>query len=184
MAPRITDRQAAVIALRDDYKLIPGSVVYTTVLHVSRSGMTRAIKAIIVRDGVAEDVSWLVAKAIGGRLHNDYGGVKMSGCGMDMTFALVYALSRSLFPDGHDCTGDRDCPSNDHANDWGVAQRKADAEMADEGHETYGLDRDARTDWLTERNAKMDRIRTELGLDYRKGRHHSDGGYALKRSHL
>jgi hypothetical protein len=43
------------------------------------------------------------------------GGLKIGGCGMDMGFALVYALGRKLYPDGFDCAGER-CPSNDHCN--------------------------------------------------------------------
>ena len=33
----------------------------------------------------------------------------MGGCGMDMTFALTYSLSRALFPNGFTCTGSLRC---------------------------------------------------------------------------
>jgi hypothetical protein len=41
----------------------------------------------------------------------------MGGAGMDMGFALVYNLSRSLYPNGFDCIGES-CPSNDHVNGY------------------------------------------------------------------
>ncbi len=107
-----TDKQAALERLRKALK--PGDKVYVTVLHVSRSGMLRSIKATIIQDGRPWDISYLVAHIFGESLHKT-GGVKMGGCGMDMGFALVYNLSSALFPDGFDCIGDR-CPASDHCN--------------------------------------------------------------------
>lgn len=95
----------------------PGTTVRTILRHASRSGMTRAISPII--DG--EDVSYLVARAGIGTFDRRWGGIKMTGTGMDMGFALVYEIARALYPKGHQCTGDRygdrDCPSNDHSNE-------------------------------------------------------------------
>lgn len=67
------------------------------------------------------DVSYYASRVIGERIDRDRGGIVIGGCGMDMGFALVYALSRSLFRDGFKCIGDetrnhRSCPSNDHSN--------------------------------------------------------------------
>jgi hypothetical protein len=42
-------------------------------------------------------------------------GLIVGGCGMDMGYHLVYALSHRLWPDGFDCIGPG-CPSNDHSN--------------------------------------------------------------------
>lgn len=96
-------------------KLIePGSTVRTMLKHVSRSGMYRRIAVIICSDGEPENISGLVATACGLRWHDD-GSVGMGGCGMDMGFAVVYDLSRTLWPKGAPCIGEK-CPSNDHDN--------------------------------------------------------------------
>lgn len=101
--------------------LKPGDNVKANVLHVSRSGMMRVISLEIVHEGEIFDISGLAARAIGWTF-DDRGGVKVQGCGMDMTFHVVYTLSRALFPNGHRCTSKTDkygrhvCPSNDHAN--------------------------------------------------------------------
>lgn len=120
------DRQASIETLRA--LLPPGSVVSTALVHVSRSGMYRVFRPIITADGEPCDISWHVLRAgIGSKPRSGGAGVGMSGCGMDMGFALVYELSRTLYPDGFPCTGeterdkryprwDKRCPSNDHSN--------------------------------------------------------------------
>lgn len=70
--------------------------VYTDLLHVSSSGMTREIKVIVIKDERPVNISWAVAKVLDWKLGNR-DGVKVSGCGMDMGFHLVYSLSSSLF---------------------------------------------------------------------------------------
>lgn len=132
-------------------QLKPGDAVHTQVKHVSRSGMMRVIAVYLVRNGDVFDISRFTADAIGAPFDENRWGVKMGGAGMDMTFYVVYSLSRALWPDGYPCTGSNGhtptgrkskanrCPSNDHFNG--------------------------------------DRV-------YRKGKMHSDGGYALTRIHL
>lgn len=105
-----------------------GDTVYTKVDHVSKSGMSRIISAYIIRDNTPTNISRHVAVAIGANFDSDRWGVKMGGCGMDITFALVYNLSRALFSEGHECTGSTGwtktyrkaknprCGSNDHSN--------------------------------------------------------------------
>ena len=107
--------------------LTPGQTVYTSLEHVSRSGMSRRISLYIVVDGSIQDITWQAAKAGAGKLHRD-GGIVMGGCGMDMGFALVYNLGRTLYPNGVPCTGGTGytptgrkarhprCGSNDHIN--------------------------------------------------------------------
>ena len=96
--------------------LRPGDTVYTILRHVSRSGMSRSISALVIlKDGIPYEVSHLVSHAGRGAFDRNSGGVKVNGCGMDMGFHLVYNLSYVLFPDGFDCVGDG-CPSNDHSN--------------------------------------------------------------------
>ena len=92
-----------------------GSTVHTVLRHVSQSGMSRSISVLAIDEDGPRDVSYLVARALGDRVDQHRGGVKVTGCGMDMGFHLVYALSSVLYRDGYTCTGDR-CPSNTHVN--------------------------------------------------------------------
>ena len=94
--------------------LPPGSIVYTTLNHVSRSGMQRAISTYIIIDNDIRDISYDVAEVIGNTIHNK-GGIKIDGYGMDMGFAIVHQLSYALYPGGFECTGPN-CTSNDHFN--------------------------------------------------------------------
>jgi len=95
--------------------LPPGATVFTDVTHVSRSSMSRTIKAYIRTAEDIQGISLLVAKATDTALDPKLYGVKMGGCGMDMGFELVYQLGRSLYPNGFPCIG-KGCPANDHAN--------------------------------------------------------------------
>lgn len=114
------EQAEAISRLQDELK--PGDTLYTKVEHVSRSGMMRVISVYVIgEDREPWDISWLVARAIGLKVHQRYGGVTVGGCGMDMGFAVVYNLSRTLFPTGFECIGEgetwgKNCPSNDHSN--------------------------------------------------------------------
>ena len=93
------ETRAAIEQLRD--VLTKGQKVYTVLRHVSSSGMSRAISALIIhqeKDGKPElwDISYLVARALEWSMH-DKGGVKVAGCGMDMGFHLVHTLSSVLW---------------------------------------------------------------------------------------
>jgi len=107
---------------KEEYKeklrgvLAPGDVVYTTVRHVSRSGMRRAIDVHIIRDEEPLWLSYQVAKALGWHFNEKNEAVDVDGCGMDMGFHIVYELSRALFPKGFECVGEGKCRSNDHTN--------------------------------------------------------------------
>ena len=96
------ERDEAVAKLRE--MLPPGSKVQTIVRHVSSSGMTRHISLVVARveDGqpTVHDITWLVGKALDYRRNQKDGGLVVSGCGMDMGFAVVYDLGRKLYPDG------------------------------------------------------------------------------------
>lgn len=95
--------------------LKPGDTVYTVLRHVSRSGMMRAIDAYVIEDDSPRWISTYAARAAGYKYSRKYEAIEMGGCGMDMGFALVYGLSRALWPDGFGCIG-QECPSNDHSN--------------------------------------------------------------------
>lgn len=104
----------------------PGDIVWTVLDSVSRSGMSRIIRVVLLKTDDKGQCytlhpNYLVGLATGtphGR-HNGRptDGLKVGGCGMDMGFALVYALSGVLYPNGFTCIGkDARCPSNDHNN--------------------------------------------------------------------
>lgn len=76
--------------------LTPDTLVYTTLRHVSTSGMTRWITPWIIVDGKPFDLSWLIVQAGWGKETRTHDGLKVEGCGMDMGFHLVYTLSRRL----------------------------------------------------------------------------------------
>lgn len=83
--------------------LKPGDTVHTILRHVSKSGMTRDIGIIILLkngDGTTSTIhpNHAVATLLGLPLKRD--SVRISGCGMDMGFEIVYNLGRVLFPDG------------------------------------------------------------------------------------
>ena len=83
--------------------------VYCVLRHVSRSGMFRVIDLYIqATDGSHLNVYGLAEKVGGdyaGTLPYTYdthrNGFRVSGCGMDMGFALVYDLSMRLFGNGY-----------------------------------------------------------------------------------
>lgn len=83
--------------------LKPSDKLYTILRHVSRSGMSRRISVVFIRDNQPLDISPAVGKVIGlpyRQRFEDPEGVRIDGCGMDMGFEIVYLLGRALFPDG------------------------------------------------------------------------------------
>lgn len=94
--------------------LKPGDTVHTILKHVSKSGMSRVIQLIVIKDNRPIDISWNAAKLLEGYDEN-HEGCKAGGCGMDMGFHLVYNLGWALFHDGYQCPGAA-CVSNDHSN--------------------------------------------------------------------
>lgn len=96
--------------------LSPGDTVYTQVTHVAASGMSRNIKVMVIRDNEPQNITYWVAQAIGCKMSRNGDGLKISGCGMDMAFEVVYNLGRVLWPNGFECCGQGKCRSNDHSN--------------------------------------------------------------------
>ena len=109
----MNDKQSSTEKLLELLK--PGDTVYTILRHVSRSGMSRVIDLVIMSDGKPLSISGWAAHVTDNRLDRDRRGLKTSGAGMDMGFALVYELSYTLFKDGFTCIGEG-CPANDHSN--------------------------------------------------------------------
>jgi hypothetical protein len=75
--------------------LKPEATVYTILRHVSRSGMMRVIDCYVFIDGQSFCIGYLVSQALG-LSFEDGSGVKISGCGMDMGFAIVHELSSTM----------------------------------------------------------------------------------------
>lgn len=107
------EQQEAIERLREHVK--PGDTIFCKLQHVSKSGMLRVIQLIKIENNEPLYLGWNVAKALGMTYDKKREGVKIGGTGMDMGFALVYDLSRTLFQDNFICLG-ADCPSNDHTN--------------------------------------------------------------------
>jgi hypothetical protein len=107
------DRQEAIERLREFLK--PGDTVHTILDHVSRSGMSRTIRVVLLRGDDALHPNYLVSRILGLRQAKG-DGLVIGGCGMDMGFQLVYLLGSYMFRDGFDCPGKGKCHSNDHVN--------------------------------------------------------------------
>ena len=101
---RVTDadRLEAIKNLRK--RIRPGMTVYTVLRHVSRTGMTRGIDVYLVKKSTHVWITGYVGKAIGcPQSMKDWQQSKVlriSGCGSDMGFEVVYNLGRVLFPQG------------------------------------------------------------------------------------
>lgn len=84
--------------------LKPGDTVYTICDHVSRSGMSRNIRVIVFLGDRASDSihpNYAVSTLLGWPLKRGWhDSIRVSGCGMDMGFHLVYTLSHALFGRG------------------------------------------------------------------------------------
>ena len=80
--------------------LKPGTIVYTVLRHVARSGLQRSIQLKVTEDGDICDISGPTAVLLDASLDLKRGGIKISGCGMDMGYALVHNLGMTLWPQG------------------------------------------------------------------------------------
>lgn len=78
-----------------------GDTIYTLVKKVSPSGMSRQIVVIIRTDTGISNISWWVASALGYRICKDRDSFSVSGCGMDMGYAVAYDIGAELFGDGY-----------------------------------------------------------------------------------
>jgi len=78
--------------------LKPGSEVYTTVTHRSRSGMLRWVKLYVVAEGKIEDITLYAARVLRDRM--DDKGIKVPVCGFSAGPHVVYALGSALWSKG------------------------------------------------------------------------------------
>lgn len=79
--------------------LKPNQKVYTILRSVSASGMSREISVCIVHKGAVCNITGLVSDLIANSIGKT-GGLKVSGCGMDMGFDVVYRMGYYLWPKG------------------------------------------------------------------------------------
>jgi hypothetical protein len=96
----VTDKELSKETLLNDYfNGKERATIYTVLRSVSSSGMTRHISLKVAHGGDILDITYLAAQAMGDKLHDKHGHntLKVSGCGMDMGFHLVYSLSSVLF---------------------------------------------------------------------------------------
>jgi hypothetical protein len=97
-----TDREQSLAWLHDHIK--PGDTVYTIVESVSRSGMSRVIRVVLLKtDDQGKPYTLHPNHAISTVLGLPRGkkeGVKIQGCGMDMGFEIVYQLGKAMWPNG------------------------------------------------------------------------------------
>lgn len=80
-------------------KMFPiGSRIPMDVVSVSRSGMSRKIAVYHVNDNrEIVNVSREVAELLGYSFDRNTWAIKINGCGMDMCFAIAYALGQELY---------------------------------------------------------------------------------------
>jgi hypothetical protein len=90
------DRQESLTAIRE--LLNVGDTVFTKLDSVSRTGMSRNITPLVIRDGEPRYLGYHVGRIL--QHKTDDHSVRMQGCGMDMGFEMVYLLGRYLFPEG------------------------------------------------------------------------------------
>ena len=76
------------------------TTLYTSLRHVSSSGMMRHINVFGIAGNEPRWLSYHVARALGWNLNKD-DAVEVSGAGMDMGFHLIYSLSSVLYGDGY-----------------------------------------------------------------------------------
>lgn len=75
--------------------------IYTTLNHVSHSGMFRLISCYYIRDREPLCIDHLVSLISGYHQDASRKGLRVTGCGMDMGFAVVYDFSHCLHRQGY-----------------------------------------------------------------------------------
>ena len=75
--------------------------VFTTTLHVSKSGMTRHIKFFVIRDNSPLYLTNTIIEKLGYKPNKHWDSIVVRGCGMDMGYHVVHNLSFALFGEGY-----------------------------------------------------------------------------------
>ena len=98
MTKKETEKKEAIEYIKKHIK--KGDTLYTKIVKVSPSGMSRQITVLDIKDNTPSYWSYYVSKILGYTL-KDNGAIFVKGCGMDMGFHVVYSLSKTLFNDGY-----------------------------------------------------------------------------------
>lgn len=75
--------------------------IYTILRHVSKSEMLRVIDVVIFENNEPCFIGYEMAQALGWKWDTKHRGIKVSGCGMDMGFHLVYSYAALVYKDGN-----------------------------------------------------------------------------------
>jgi hypothetical protein len=118
--------------------LKPGDNVYCILQHVSQSGMSRSITLAVVVEGGIRTINYHAAIVMDRKIDQKNGGIKIGGCGMDMGFALVYDLGRTLFPGGFGVQG-----TTSNGKSYRPATKRAAALAVKRGVKFYGRNVDS-----------------------------------------
>ncbi len=89
-------------------------VITLCLIKVASSGMSRQFKVATIFEGEIVSITRLVAKVTGERFNKDSDTLSISGCGMDMGFALVDELYTYLLPE----------KTKERSNDFQAVQRR------------------------------------------------------------
>lgn len=92
------EKQEAIRELKELFKKA-NYKAYTILRRVSTSGMFRLISVMLIIDNEPLIIDWNIAKAGIYKRDKKEEGLRVSGCGMDMGFDVVYTTSNAVFTD-------------------------------------------------------------------------------------
>lgn len=75
----------------------PDQKVWTKVTHIAQSGMSRSIEPYIVVGRDIINITYSVSVVLDLSIDQRHGGVRLSGCGMDMGYDLVDRLRYVMY---------------------------------------------------------------------------------------
>ena len=101
------DQKDEAIKRLKNYGIKQGNTIFSYVRSVAPSGMSRQIKFFIAKDSEIYDITRNVAVITDNRFKKDNWTLSISGCGMDMCFAVVYNLAEIIFRNEEPDSADR-----------------------------------------------------------------------------
>lgn len=88
------EKLQALLELKKTMSKVKDKRVYAMVTHVSSSGMSRDITfRVVTKKGELLRIDPLIKKITGYRWANNYSGLHVDGCGMDMIFNTLYIVN-------------------------------------------------------------------------------------------
>ena len=98
---KIEMEEEKIKVIRNIKKIVkPGDTVHCFLRHVSSSGMSRRISFYVVKKNKLIGLDWYINRILDYSRDSNNEGLKVSGCGMDMGFSVVYNLGSALWPNG------------------------------------------------------------------------------------